>query len=96
MNLNDLIPVNEICNIYEVKTSFIDSLSDYGLIKITTIEKRSFIEKEKISDIERIIRLHDELEVNLEGIDVICNLLNRIEELQNELISYKNRLDLYE
>jgi len=96
MNLDKLIPVNELCNIYEVNTSFIDSLNDFGLIKITTIEKRPFIEKEKISDIEKIIRLHDELGVNLEGIDVICNLLNRIDELQNELIAYKNRLDLYE
>lgn len=96
MNLKDLIPVNDLCNIYEVKTSFINSLSDYGLITITTIEEKSFIEKEKLSDIEKIIRLHDELGVNLEGIDVICNLLNRIDELQNELISYKNRLDLYE
>ncbi|RUA11300.1 MAG: MerR family transcriptional regulator [Flavobacteriia bacterium] len=96
MNLNDLIPVNELCNIYEVKTSFIESLNDYGLIKITTIERKSFIEKEKIGDIEKIIRLHDELGVNLEGIDVICNLLNRIDKLQNELITYKNKLDLYE
>ncbi len=96
MNLNDLIPVNELCNLYEVKTSFIDSLNDYGLIKITTIERRAFVEKEKISDIEKIIRLHDELGVNLEGIDVICNLLNRIDKLQNELITYRNKLDLYE
>ncbi len=96
MKLNDLISVNELCNIYEVNTSFINALNDYGLIEITTIEKRPFIEKEKIGHIEKIIRLHDDLGVNLEGIDVICNLLSKIDRLQNELISYKNRLDLYE
>ena len=40
--------------------------------------------------------MHQELDVNIEGIDVVFNLLQKIDDLQNELISVKNRLRLYE
>jgi hypothetical protein len=43
-----------------------------------------------------MIRIHKELDINTEGIDVVFNLLQKIDTLQNELISTKNRLRLYE
>ena len=45
---------------------------------------------------EKISRLHDELEINVEGIEAITHLLERIENLQNEIASLENRLRLYE
>ena len=67
-----------------------------GLIKIEIIEQNQFIHQDQISDLEKIIRLHNELNVNLEGIDVVFNLLEKERELRNELIVLKNRLRLYE
>jgi hypothetical protein len=43
-----------------------------------------------------MIRLHHELEINLEGIDTIFNLLRKIDGLKNELANTKNRLKFYE
>ncbi len=43
-----------------------------------------------------MIRLHHELNVNIEGIDVVFNLLEKEKELREELIALKNRLKLYE
>jgi hypothetical protein len=43
-----------------------------------------------------MIRMHQELDVNIEGIDVVFNLLQKIDGLQNELTALKNRLRLYE
>jgi hypothetical protein len=40
--------------------------------------------------------MHQELDLNMAGIDVVFNLLQKIEGLQNELIALKNRLHLYE
>ena len=96
MSPEELIRIEDLCQYYKVETSFIDALNEYGLIEIRTIKQKTFIEKDRISDFERMLRLHDELGINFEGIDVINHLLHRIDELQNELTAYKNRLRLYE
>ncbi|MCK5638854.1 MAG: chaperone modulator CbpM [Flavobacteriaceae bacterium] len=96
MKASNLIPIKQFCERYEIEFSFIDSLNDYGLIEITYIEKDQFIEIEKIHKVEKLIRLHDELGVNFEGIDIITNLMQKIEDLQNEINSIQNRLNIYE
>jgi hypothetical protein len=40
--------------------------------------------------------MHLELNINIERIDIAFNLLQKIDELENELISIKNRLRIYE
>ena len=96
MEKENLIPLSELCNHYKIEMSFFHSIHDYGLIEITTIEQGLCIHKEKISDLEKIIRLHNELAINLEGIDTIFNLLSKIDDLNLELNSVKNKLRLYE
>jgi len=96
MNTKDLIPIKQFCKIYEIEFSFISSLNDFGLIELIYIDKDEFIELEKIQNIERIIRLHNELGVNLEGIDIITNLIEKIDTLQKRLHSVQNQLDIYE
>ena len=43
-----------------------------------------------------MLRLHRELDINIEGIDTIDHLLQRMDNLQKEVISLKNRIRLYE
>lgn len=96
MNTKNLIPISQFCEKYELEFSFIDSLNEFGLIEIIYIDKDQFIAIEKIHQVEKIIRLHDELGVNLEGIDIITNLIQRIELLQEEVYRIQNRLRVYE
>jgi hypothetical protein len=88
---NDLIPIDELCIGHNIESSFIVTLYDYGLIQITTIETQQFVSKEQLNDIERMIRLHYDLDINIEGIDAIANLLKRLDSLQSEL-NYLKRL----
>nr|CCG00199.1 conserved hypothetical protein [uncultured Flavobacteriia bacterium] len=67
-----------------------------GLIQIQIIAEKEFIHQDQISDLEKIIRLHNELNMNLEGIDVVFNLLKKERALRKELNALKNRLRLYE
>jgi hypothetical protein len=67
-----------------------------GLIQIEVVGQDQFVHQDRINDLEKIIRLHNELHVNLEGIDVIFNLLEKERELREELIALQNRLRLYE
>ena len=96
MNTQDLIPTTTLCLHYNIEISFVDALNKMGLLKIEIIEQTQFIHQDQISDLEKIIRLHNELNVNLEGIDVVINLLRKERELKNELNALKNRLKLYE
>ncbi len=92
----DLIAVNEFCSHQNIEISFINLLQENGLIEISTIESRCFVEKEQLPQIEKFIRFYYELDINLEGIETINHLLHRIEELQGENIKLKNKLRFYE
>lgn len=96
MNTKDLIPIAQFCEIYEIEFSFINSLNDFGLVELTYINKNEFIALEKIQDIEKIIRLHNDLGVNFEGIDIITNLMQKIDTLQKRLNTIENQLNIYE
>ncbi|WP_297704168.1 chaperone modulator CbpM [uncultured Eudoraea sp.] len=96
MKRKDFIPIVQLCEHYSVEISFFDELHEEGLISITTLEQTSYLHQDKISDVEKMIRIHQELNINTEGIDAVFNLLNKIDSLQNELNTLHNRLRLYE
>jgi hypothetical protein len=88
----NLILIETLCTHYEVEVSFIESLSDLGLIEMHTIEHTRYLPEENVGQLERMIRLHQELDINPEGIDVILNLLERVDHLNHELAEAKNAL----
>ena len=94
--MDDLISTDEFCALYKVETSFVSSLHQSGLIQITTVEDRGFIPIGQLIELERFLRLRAELDINLEGIEAINHLLQRVQNLQDEIKSLKNRLRLYE
>ena len=96
MNLENLIPIPQLCSHYELEMSFFVNLSEIGLLQITTVETMSYIDLDSIQKIEKMIHLHQDLEVNIEGIDVVFNLLQKMDSLQNEVTALKNRLRLHE
>ena len=96
MNLENLIPIPQLCSHYELDMSFFVNLSEIGLLQITTVETTSYIDLDSIQKREKMIHLHQDLEVNIEGIDVVFNLLQKMDSLQNEVIALKNRLRLHE
>ncbi|WP_339868730.1 chaperone modulator CbpM [uncultured Algoriphagus sp.] len=95
MAQQELILIETLCTHYEIEVSFVDSLYSLGLIEIQTVEKTRFIPEEKVADLEKMIRIHQDLEVNPEGIDVIFNLLQRVDDLKSELAATKNTLKRY-
>jgi hypothetical protein len=96
METENLIPVQEVITHHQVEITFLDSLHEFGLIEITTVNETRFVFKEQMCELEKMIRLHYELDINLEGIEAISHLLQRVHSLQEELTAAKNRLRIYE
>ncbi len=96
MSTANFIPIATLCTHYQVELSFFSNLNEIGLIEIQTVEEIQYVHQDSIYEIEKMIRMHQELEVNLEGIDVVLNLLQKIDSLKKELVAVRNRLRLYE
>ena len=96
MQTEYLIAVDEFCANHNIEISFISSLQQTGLIEITTIKETGFIDAGQLQQLEKFIRFYYELDINLEGIETITHLLQRINSLQDEIIALRNRLRLYE
>ena len=96
MEVTDLISITTFCTHYDVPTTFINQLEDYELIEIVVSEQDQYIKVTQINEVEKMIRLHYDLNINLEGLDAVYNLLKRVETLQSEITSLNNKLRLYE
>ncbi|MDQ1164935.1 MerR-like DNA binding protein [Flavobacterium sp. S87F.05.LMB.W.Kidney.N] len=81
---------------HEIENTFITELNNYGLIQIISEEDDEYLEPEQLPTVEKMIRMHYDLKINLEGIDAIAHLLNKIENLQQSLNTAHNKLRLYE
>lgn len=90
------VSVVHLCDIYHTEISFFKELNEYGLIEIVTKKNDLYLHQDALFEVERIIRLQRELHVNMEGVDVVLNLLQKVEHLQDELHRTKSRLRLYE
>ena len=95
MNKEELILIDLFCQHHGIEVNFISALKEYGMIEIIIIEEQEYFSLEQLSSIEKIIRLHNDLEINLEGIDIILNLLNQIDDFKNQLTITQNKLDFF-
>lgn len=96
MRTENLITVNDFCVYHNVEYTFIDYLADAGLVKVTTVNKTSCIPLDEIQKLERLVRLHNELEINEPGLATINNLLQKLEDMEQEMSILRSRLKVYE
>ncbi|MFH6769084.1 chaperone modulator CbpM [Gaetbulibacter aquiaggeris] len=96
MGTKNLISVQLICNHYNIPVSFIDTLNEFQLVDIIIENKNLFIHKSQLKEVEKLMRIHYDLEINFEGLDAIYNLLNQVESLKEEITLLQNKLRFYE
>jgi len=96
MENDDLIVIALFCNASQIEINFIEDLEAFGLIEIKIQNEIKYINKNQLVTLEKIIRLHNDLKINNEGIDIILNLQEKENQLLTEINYLKNRLSLYE
>jgi len=85
MEKSNRISIEECCVYYSIETSFVQQLNEHGLIELVRSGETVFIAFEQLTDLEKYVHLHYELEINLEGLETIKHLLDRVQDLQNEV-----------
>ena|SRR5690606_7822964 len=96
MEKQELIAVHEFCVHHRVEVSFVQALITSGLVEIVTLENKSYIDRDHLPELERLVRFHYDMDINLEGIEAIHHLLGQIKAMQGELKNLKRRLRVYE
>jgi len=96
MDTENLVTATDFCSYHHIDPSFIESLSGVGLIETTVIQQQVYLTAEELQKLELIVALHYQMDINLEGVEVINHLLGQIRSLQQEVISLRNRLSFYE
>jgi hypothetical protein len=90
MENDDLIPVSLVCEHYKLSLTFIDELNEYGLLRVIEENNSRFVSSDELTGLERILHLHFDLDINLEGVDAIRHLLLKMEEMQRELMTLRD------
>lgn len=96
METQELIIIDLFCQEYQIEINFLHDLEAFGLVQIIIKEEQKYIDKNQLATLEKIIRLHKDLGINKEGIDIILNLLENEKQLISEINYLKKRLKLYE
>ena len=91
----ELIIVSEYCHKCHIEPSFIDLLEECGLIEVRTEGGEHYLLASQLPDVERYSRMYYDLSINMEGIDAIHHLLERMEIMRREISSLRNQLIVF-
>lgn len=96
METQELIIVDVFCKECQIEINLIHDLEEFGLIETIVHQEQKYVDKNQLFHIEKIIRLHNDLNINKEGIEIILNLQEKENQLLAEIKHLRNRLGLYE
>ena len=85
MQTEEMIPADEFCIHHKI-----------GLLEIFSTEEKIFVPVNQLNRLESLVRLYYEMDINLEGIETISYLLQRMSDMQQQISLLSNRLSRYE
>ena len=96
MESNTLIPVEVFEVHYKVAASFMSTLYELQIIEFTVIENKHYLPTEQLPYVEKLIRLHNDFQLDTHALSVAAHLLDKIEAMQSEMSTLRSRLRIYE
>ncbi len=88
----ELIALEIFCHHCQVELTFVKNLSESGLVELIEEEEKLFIPSYEIDQLERLTRLHYDIGVNIEGLEAIQHLLNKLKQAREELKRAENEI----
>ncbi|WP_299177343.1 chaperone modulator CbpM [uncultured Chryseobacterium sp.] len=80
--MSERISREELIKIYDVEITFFDELVDCGLLNVEIENEIRYLSYEELPAFERFANWHYDLEINLPGLEVIHEMLQKLEGLK--------------
>ena len=93
MRQENYISIKTFCEHHGVQESFVLSMQEFELLRVDHVEEEAFIPMEELPILEKMVRLHRELDINPEGIQAVYHLLEQVQNLQQEVVALRRKLD---
>jgi len=93
MKKENYISIKTFCERHGVGESFVYSMYEYEILQVEREKDEGMLHIEDLPLLEKMVRLHNELDINPEGIQAIHHLLGQVESLQEEVAALKRKLD---
>lgn len=90
--MSERISREELVKIYNIEITFFDELVDSGLLNIETENEIRYLMYEDLPSFERFTNWHYDLEINLPGLEVIHDMLRKMEDLKQRNRELMNKL----
>ncbi|MEJ2584900.1 MAG: chaperone modulator CbpM [Robiginitalea sp.] len=90
------IRITDFCRGHALEESFLYRLQEVELIEILEVERHSVIRQSELDRLERLVRLHRDLEIGPQGLLAVDHLLDRMEQMQEEILELRRRLNRWE
>ncbi len=85
----ELIIIKKIYQNSRIEPEFLNLLQEEGLIEVINIDGEQYIKESKLTDLEKFASWYYDLSVNIEGIDIINNILQKMQRMERELYILK-------
>ncbi len=93
MEEENYISIRTFCQLHGVKESFVHSMCEFDIVRVDQKKGEAMLSTEELPLLEKMVRLHNELDINEEGVQAVFHLLQQVEDLQNEVAMLKRKLD---
>lgn len=96
MNKERYISISDFCQGHSLEERFLFELQEFELIRIVEIGREPAIHSSELERLERLVRLHRDLEIGPQGLQAVQQLLERVGRMQEEILQLRRRLGRWE
>ncbi len=96
MEKTNYIQVSQFCLKTRMEYAFLEALISRELINFEREANEYYILVDEVGEIERFYRLHHDLGVNVDGLEVLNEMLGRMKTMEEEIKYLRQKLQVYE
>lgn len=96
MTKKTYILLRDFCQGHSLDEQFVYQLQEVELVRIEQVGEDPAIPQGELQVLERMVRLHRDLEIGPQGLRAVQHLLERMERLQEEILELRRKVNRYE
>jgi len=83
--MKEYISIKALADFHQLDEKLLLEVATYEIVPVKRTRKEVLLNADDLEEFERALRLYHELEVNLQGVEIICRMRNQMQEMQEEI-----------